>query len=120
MFGFSLFVALSLLLGGVTSSPTPLEKRSFSVSRPHNVEERLFDGAWALRKAYLRHGIPLPESLEKRQTPSPAQSASNPGTTAEVAAITEQNDLEYVSPTEIGGVMMNLDFDTGSSDLQVL
>ncbi|KAG5973633.1 hypothetical protein E4U55_000345 [Claviceps digitariae] len=36
-----------------------------------------------------------------------------------VAAVPEPNDVEFISPVTIGGQNLNLDFDTGSSDLWV-
>ena len=36
-----------------------------------------------------------------------------------VPASPEANDLEYLAPVTIGGQTLNLDFDTGSSDLYV-
>jgi hypothetical protein len=117
MYSFGFLASLLAIVGCIAASPTRPEKRTFSVTKAHNRDERVFDGAWALRKAYLRHGISLPEGLEKRQAPSMTPSAPNPRYTADVAAITESNDLEYLSPIEVGGVTMKLDFDTGSSDL---
>jgi aspergillopepsin I len=111
MFGSSILVFGLALIGFVHTAPSKIYKRTFSVTKPHNVEENQFDGAWALKKAYLRHGLPLPRGLEKRQIPA------SPKVVASVAATTESNDLEYLSPIEVGGVQMNLDFDTGSSDL---
>lgn len=50
-----------------------------------------------------------------------APSGTGESTEAEVPANDVQNDLEYVVPVTIGtpGVTLNLDFDTGSSDLWV-
>lgn len=51
----------------------------------------------------------------------PRQQAGNNGTaqTGIVAANPEKNDVEFLSPVSIGGQTLNLDFDTGSSDLWV-
>jgi len=59
---------------------------------------------------------PRPETA-----PKPGQDTSNTGPVSEVPAQDVQNDLEYVVPVTIGtpGVTLNLDFDTGSSDLWV-
>jgi hypothetical protein len=95
-----------------------LEKRTFSVTQAQNSADQ-FDGAWALKKAYLKHGIPLPEHLKKRQLPIrpvASQSVTAPGT-GSVNAYSISNDLEYVSPVTVGSTTMRLDFDTGSSDL---
>jgi len=113
----SLLLAALSLAAPSFGSPT-LAKRTFSVRQIQNENQQL-DGAWALRHAYLKHGIPLPEMLEKRQAPTPVASAPPPGLTADVIAVSESNDLEYLSPVEVGNTMMKMDFDTGSSDLLV-
>jgi hypothetical protein len=108
-----------LLLGLHAVSGSPLTKRStFSVVQPRTVNDQFFDGAEAIRRAYFKHGLDLPEHLKKRdKPPTVVRAAAPPGATAQTSAIREANDLEYLSPIEIGGVMMKLDFDTGSSDL---
>jgi hypothetical protein len=110
-----------LALCSYTSASSPdLEKRAFSVpqSIPHT---RYRDGPEALRKAYLKHGIAVPDALRKRQVVSPAPAPPAPvpkgATTTSIVATSQQNDLEYLSPVRIGNTMMQLDFDTGSSDL---
>jgi hypothetical protein len=112
----SMMIIINALILITTFSPisfaSPLVKKghAFSVTHElHNRAERMFDGAWALKKAYLRHGIPLPEHLHKRDAPV--------NNVASVPAQSDNNDLEYLSPVEVGGVKMMLDFDTGSSDL---
>ncbi|KAI1758007.1 acid protease [Xylaria castorea] len=51
---------------------------------------------------------------------APQQSvAANKNGTGLVANVPEANDVEYLSPVNIGGQVVNLDFDTGSSDLWV-
>ena len=101
----------SLVLG----SPTPLEKRSFSVTHRQTLAD--LDGAEALRRAYYKHGLELPPELRKRQLPPNPNSPAGPQATSSVIALTDQNDLEYLSPVNIGGTTMRMDFDTGSSDL---
>jgi hypothetical protein len=121
---FSTIVCVALSISLVTAAPLALpkseklEKRSFSVTQSQNLAEQ-FDGAWALRKAYLKHGLPLPDHLVKRQLPLQQPPTLRPagGITTHVTAMSVANDLEYVSPVEVGGTAMRLDFDTGSSDL---
>lgn len=115
-----MFFSLTLLFLGLNAvSGSPLNKRStFSVVQPRRVNSRVFDGAEAIRRAYFKHGLDLPEHLKKRdEIPTAVLAAAPPGGTAQTIAISEANDLEYLSPIEVGGVMMKLDFDTGSSDL---
>ncbi|KAI1164397.1 acid protease [Nemania serpens] len=44
---------------------------------------------------------------------------ANKNGTGLVVNVPEANDVEYISPVNIGGQVVNLDFDTGSSDLWV-
>lgn len=116
--------ALTALLWSDRVHADNLEKRSFSI--PHSIPPgRYQDGPQALLKAYLKHGFEVPEPLRlrKRQLASIELTGPNdvdpavPATTSSEVAVTEKNDLEYLSPVDIGGTMMQLDFDTGSSDL---
>ncbi|KAI0442717.1 aspartic peptidase domain-containing protein [Xylaria telfairii] len=51
---------------------------------------------------------------------APQQGAvANSNGTGLVENVPEANDVEYLSPVNIGGQVVNLDFDTGSSDLWV-
>ncbi|KAI0405084.1 aspartic peptidase domain-containing protein [Xylaria palmicola] len=45
--------------------------------------------------------------------------AANSNGTGIVVNVPEKDDVEYLSPVNIGGQVVNLDFDTGSSDLWV-
>lgn len=62
-------------------------------------------------KAYRKYGF----QLLSRQTNTTAG-----GQTGQVTATPEPNDSEYLEQVNIGGQMMTMDFDTGSSDLYVL
>ncbi|KAI1340224.1 acid protease [Xylariaceae sp. FL0016] len=48
-----------------------------------------------------------------------AAAAANTSQTGTVVNTPEANDVEYLSPVNIGGQTLNLDFDSGSSDLWV-
>lgn len=48
-----------------------------------------------------------------------ADNTTLPAGVGMVTATPEQGDVEYLSPVEIGGQTLNLDFDSGSSDLWV-
>lgn len=50
---------------------------------------------------------------------APAPAANTDDETGEVAATPADNGAEYLSPVTIGGQKLNLNFDTGSSDLYV-
>ncbi|KAK6007624.1 hypothetical protein QM012_004438 [Aureobasidium pullulans] len=50
---------------------------------------------------------------------APASAANTDDETGEVAATPADNGAEYLSPVTIGGQKLNLNFDTGSSDLWV-
>ncbi|CAD0088734.1 unnamed protein product [Aureobasidium vineae] len=64
-------------------------------------------------------------SVSSYAPPAPAASAAAPSTnqddeTGEVVATPADNGAEYLSPVTIGGQKLNLNFDTGSSDLTAL
>lgn len=70
------------------------------IAKPHQAP------AVQLRNAFQKYNVAVPEDV--------AKAASGQGS---VAATPEQGDTEYLSPVEIGGQTLNLDFDTGSADL---
>ena len=69
-------------------------------------------GPDAMLKAYKKYGFNL-QARQNANNTAPAGGAN----TGQVAAVPEPNAAEYLSPVSIGGQMLNLDFDTGSSDL---
>ncbi|EOD50683.1 secreted aspartic proteinase precursor [Neofusicoccum parvum] len=76
-------------------------------------------GPYALAKAYRKYGVPISEDLQaavNNATGSTFKRATGSATTTPT-----QYDSEYLTPVSIGtpAQVLNLDFDTGSSDLWV-
>jgi hypothetical protein len=109
-------VLVSLLTSTAQGIPTPqnrIQKRSFThhVRRSVNTYG-LSAGSDAIAKAYRKYGFQLDSA--------PALSnAATTGETGEVNASPLGNGAEYIEPVSIGGQMLNMAFDTGSSDLYV-
>ncbi|KAL4920543.1 aspartic protease pep1 [Aspergillus aurantiobrunneus] len=75
-----------------------------------------------LLKPILGRGINLPQmygnSLAKYGAPVPSHVRDAMGHGSAVTT-PEEYDVEYLTPVDIGGTTLNLDFDTGSADLWV-
>jgi hypothetical protein len=123
--------------------PKPIQKRSFKVKRVVNEKFRGYHGPTQLYKAYSKYGMFIPESLHEIVNSNRAQRQGHGGhrnkngtagvtaklnTTASALALgvgrvtatpVQPNDLEYIAPIKIGGQTLNMNFDSGSSDLWV-
>src|ERR1700761_8128407 len=108
MLSFTILLAASALTGSALAKPIPIPqvaapKKGFtlaqSVAKPYQA------GPVALQKTYLKYNTPVPNDV---------QAAAADGS---VTATPAQYDAEYLCPVTIGGQTLNLDFDTGSSDL---
>ncbi|TDZ49693.1 Aspartic protease PEP3 [Colletotrichum trifolii] len=123
-----------------------IQKRSFIVPRMLNENFEGHNGPRQLIKAYRKFSMPIPQGLRDAMDAMDAQAAAanpqaqavkaegfkslaagasnqsaapgQPGTGL-VTATPIRNDVEYVSPIKIGGQEVNVDFDSGSSDLWV-
>lgn len=137
-----LLVALFVTLA-IASPVTPIpeyarkEKRSFKVERFKNKNFAGHNGPAQLAKTLLKYGMPMPaglaESIAAMQQDrvlslakataeagnSTGKATNSTGGTGKVTATPEAQDVEYLSPVSIGGQVLNLDFDSGSSDLWV-
>ncbi|KAJ2902527.1 penicillopepsin [Zalerion maritima] len=128
-----------LLAPFVAAAPQKLQKRGvFKVERVKNEKFTGRSGPKALIKAYRKFGMPLPQglldamgnsgtssvqsvSIQETNITVPAAGINETATpgTGLVTATPEANDVEYLAPVNIGGQTINLDFDSGSSDLWV-
>lgn len=81
------------------------------------------NGAAAMRKVFRKYNFVVKEdfaSYSKAKTNMTATTAATGGNkTGSVAANPEQNAALFLSPVDVGGQTLNLDFDSGSSDLLV-
>ena len=98
----------SALVSSISAVPLEVEKRGASFRLDQTVAKAfILSGPSAMAKTYAKFGKPVPDVIA-------AAAANNDGT---VAANPEQYDSEYLCPVTVGGSSLNLDFDTGSSDL---
>ncbi|KAF2020031.1 acid protease [Aaosphaeria arxii CBS 175.79] len=132
-----LFLLFTLLAALALAVPTPtrrrgLAKRSFKVPRSLNkAHPRGLNGYDAMKKVAfkynmqtLKDGFIANKKSGKGEAKAPPKiSASNSTTngtgSGTVAAVPEENAALFLSPVDVGGQTLNLDFDSGSSDLWV-
>ncbi|KND90046.1 Endothiapepsin [Tolypocladium ophioglossoides CBS 100239] len=115
MQAFGVFI-VSLFMGNrfVAAFPTAPSGK-FSVTASHNSNFQPH-GPVALAKAYQKFNKPLPADLS-----AAIQGLGKRQSTGSVANVPQQYDSEYLAAVQIGTPpqTLNLDFDTGSSDLWV-
>jgi hypothetical protein len=112
---FSIIYIALTLAAVVLSTPTPnIQKRSFTHVVKRRVNNGPAAGVNALAAAFRKYNFDMPAAMT-----TTANSKAVTGQTGNVNAQPEQNAAEYLSPVTIGGQTLNLDFDTGSSDLYV-
>lgn len=135
------FLLAALLAALVVAAPAPvrpgnLQKRSFVVPRQLNKAHPTgLNGTAAMRKVFRKYNFNLKEGYTvsegfigqkahtadvqrgygKKRPTGPSGAASNQSGT--VAANPGQNAALFLSPVDVGGQTLNLDFDSGSSDL---
>lgn len=108
MHGINSLAALAGLAGLAIASPIENEKRTAATS---------FVVSQVAGTPVLKTGpIALSKALAKFNGTVPARVATAVRSGA-VTASPEQYDSEYLCPVNVGGTVLNLDFDTGSSDL---
>ena len=125
------FLSVILLISAAVAAPAP-QKRSFKINRirQHNY---VANGPRALARAYAKYGINMPNQdmgmpaldfMSKSDLKlTPVDSKASNGTKGSgtedgtVTATGTQNDSEFLSPVQVGGQTMVMDFDSGSSDM---
>ncbi|KAI0111248.1 aspartic peptidase domain-containing protein [Nemania sp. FL0031] len=117
-------VALTAALAGLAAA-TPIKGKvgtkvgSFTVNQVSNAAFKPH-GPFQLAKVYNKYGVPMPEGLAKTVAKyNAAKKAKRDSGSATTTP--EQYDIQYLTPVEIGtpAQTLNLDFDSGSSDLWV-
>lgn len=143
MSSYRLIFVVALLIAIAFAAPAParrstIQKRSFKVPRQLNKAHPTGpNGMAAMRKVFRKYNFKQREefmvkdgfiSLSKAEdkakantsasTATAAAAAANGGNkTGTVAANPGDNAALFLSPVSIGGQTLNLDFDSGSSDL---
>jgi aspergillopepsin I len=103
--------------------------RSFKVDHVKRGDSAVH-GPAALRKAYRKFGIDVTtlngvdvsdfKPFDTKQATSGKnvkEGAAESDQTGTVTATSVDGDVEFISPIDIGGQTMNVDFDTGSADM---
>ncbi|KAJ5719275.1 hypothetical protein N7493_007730 [Penicillium malachiteum] len=101
-------VALAGLASVSSAIPTGGKKNTFSVNQVAIPATKTKNFANNYARALAKYGVSVPSHIE-----AAAQQSGSATTTP------ESNDEEYLTPVNVGGTTLNLDFDTGSADLWV-
>ena len=100
--------ALLSLASAIPADYSPVEKRGVAFRVDQTVAKSyILSGPASVAKVYGKYGKQAPADVV-------SAAANNDGT---VTASPEEYDSEYLCPVTVGGQTLNLDFDTGSSDL---
>lgn len=105
---------------GTTALPTPESEGKFTVRQVPN-DKYVFNPALSVYKTYLKFGVEPPAELIAAVANVTSGAARKRTTGTVIADPIDVFDDAYVSPVQIGTPpqTLNLDFDTGSSDLWV-
>ncbi|RSL49824.1 hypothetical protein CEP54_012245 [Fusarium duplospermum] len=119
---FVTFLSACLAFGVVvTGCPVrPAQDEQFSVEQIKN-PAYVANCPKALARAYIKYGATLPKALAEVMRNSKSTKVKRADGTGTVVTTPEDGDVEWLTPIQIGtpGQVLNLDLDTGSSDLWV-
>ncbi|KAJ9619415.1 hypothetical protein, variant [Exophiala oligosperma] len=112
MHSLTVALALSALASTSLAKPIPAPEASVNTKKGFTVNQ-------GPAKPYQAGPVQLLKTYNKYNKPAPADVSNAATSNGSVTATPEQYDAEYLCPVSIGGQTLNLDFDTGSSDLWV-
>lgn len=110
-----------LHIGTPANAPDNLGPGRASFKQVRNPNYK-FNGALSVKKTYLKYGKPVPDWLEQAVANITAELGLEGRATGSASATPiDSFDDAYITPVQIGtpAQTLNLDFDTGSSDLWV-
>ncbi|KAK4149840.1 aspartic peptidase domain-containing protein [Chaetomidium leptoderma] len=114
-------LAAGVLAGVLPTSPSMSEVERSGTLSLKQVRNPNFvrNGPIQLARTYYKYGVPLPDDL--RAAVARIRASADKRSTGSAETNPETHDVEYLTPVSIGtpGQVLNLDFDTGSSDLWV-
>lgn len=123
-------LSLALLLASTSAAPT--DDSYTQLNRVATGGQRNKNGILQIEKTYKKYGWEMPEKLSETAAAVKEKIAANQGTSqvvqkiaqqqnqgavGSISAVPQQHNAEYLCPIVIGGQTLNLDLDTGSSDL---
>jgi hypothetical protein len=135
MLPFEYLLALTVLyVGAVLAVPEPLlhatrGKKTFSFHQTPVARTRPWKGPMSMRRAYLKHGLMVPDAIEKAARQAEQQGwaewnsvnrADEPapaGGMTSTPVVPVPGDVEFLITAQVGNHNLSLDLDTGSSDL---
>ncbi|KAL1836534.1 hypothetical protein VTJ49DRAFT_5031 [Mycothermus thermophilus] len=130
------FILLLLWARSTVAVPSNIQKRSFKLDRIKNPHFQRHNGTRQLVNAYQKYRMPIPQelldALDRQVEDGTVSSSHQPAsvssfhvsetdgtTTGRVPATPANEGVEYISPIQIGGQMVNVAIDSGSADLWV-
>ena len=115
----ALITAALALAGSGLATPVDIRKREFTVEQ---IERKTFlkNGPASVVKTFKKFNKTVPDHILQAAQRGPSQDAvtvADAGSGSAAAAPEDAYDSLYLTPVQIAGKTLHLDFDTGSSDL---
>ena len=117
----SALCAALLLLETASAAPGYVKRPSATLRIERQATGRRIqrNGASAMKKSFMKYGLVIPEMYSNASSKTKADlfSLAETGQTGVTTNTPVGGDAEFLAPISIGGQTINMDFDTGSSDL---